>query len=188
MLFKETQLKDLFEVSLQRHEDMRGFFARMFCVDEYKKIGIDFQIKQINISSNKEKNTLRGLHYQLPPHGENRVVACISGSAIDISLDLRPNSPTFGQYFRTTLSSENKEMMFIPNGFAHGYLTLEANTEFLYLNTEAYSPEFDRVIRWDDKKFDINWTIAPKVLSPRDANQTDFDPSHHLTGMETINL
>jgi len=186
MIFTETSLKGLFEVNLQKREDNRGFFARFFCYNEYLIKGIDMKFIQINISNNITKHTLRGMHYQLPPRGENRIVACIIGSAFDVSLDLRPNSPTFGSCYTTTLSAENRKMIFVPNGFAHGYLTLEDNTEFLYLNTESYAKEYDRVIRWDDKKFNIPWPFEPKVISARDSSQSDFDSTYHLTGLEFI--
>jgi len=188
MLFGETPLKGLLEVRLERHEDNRGFFARQFCVDEYAKKGINIQLKQINISANIKKHTLRGMHYQLPPSGETRIVACIRGAVYDMSLDLRPKSTTFGQSHGTYLSSQTKQMMFIPNGFAHGYITLEDNTEFLYLNDTFYAPQLDRIIRWDDPKFSLKWPIVPSIISQRDANQFDFDPAYHLPGMDTIQV
>src|SRR3989344_6558300 len=123
MIFAETPLKGLLEVNIQKHEDNRGFFARFFCINEYARQGVNLKIAQINISYNKDKHTLRGMHYQLPPKGENRIVSCIRGAAFDMSLDLRPHSPTFGKSYGTELTSENKKMMFIPNGFAHGYIT-----------------------------------------------------------------
>lgn len=186
MTFTPTSLKGLLEVNIEKREDDRGFFARFFCVDEYAAQGVLMKFIQINVSSNKRRHTLRGMHYQLPPRGENRIVSCLRGSAFDVSLDLRPNSTTFGKYYTTHLSADNRKMMFIPNGFAHGYLTLEDSTDFIYLNTESYAKEYDRVIRWNDSKFNIPWPTIPEIISPRDATQSDFDSVYHLTGMETL--
>jgi len=188
MVFNKTPLHGLYEIELEKREDDRGFFARFFDVNEYKKLGLESEIVQINNSFTKDKYTLRGLHYQLPPKTEVRIVRCLGGTVLDMSLDLRPKSPTFGKWYSATLTADNRKMIYIPKGFAHGFMTLEDNTEFLYLVTEFYSPEYERVIRWNDPKFGIKWPFEPKFISKKDAEQTDFDPDFHLKGMETIKL
>ena len=186
MTFNETPIKGLFEIELEKREDERGFFARIFCVEQFEKHGLEGKIVQINNSLTKQKFTLRGMHYQLPPKSEIRVVRCIKGAVFDMSLDLRPNSPTFGKSYGTTLTSENRKMMYIPKGFAHGFMTLEDDTEFIYFVSEFYSPESERVIRWNDPKFDMKWPQNPLSVSNKDAEQKDFDPQYHLVGMDTL--
>jgi dTDP-4-dehydrorhamnose 3,5-epimerase len=183
MLFNKAPLPGLYEIELEKREDERGFFARFFCVNEYKEHSLENKIVQINNSYTFDKYTLRGLHYQLPPKSEVRIVRCLKGSLYDMSLDLRPKSPTFGKWYGVELSSENRKMVYIPKGFAHGFLTLEDNTEMLYMVTEFYSPDLERVIRWNDPKFDIKWPAKPKYLSEKDSKQSDFDSEYHLKGM-----
>jgi dTDP-4-dehydrorhamnose 3,5-epimerase len=188
MLFNKTPLPGLYEIELEKREDERGFFARFFCVNEYKDHGLENKIVQINNSLTFDKYTLRGLHYQLPPKSEVRIVRCLRGSLLDMSLDLRPKSPTFGKWYSVELTSDNRKMVYIPKGFAHGFLTLEDNTEMLYMVTEFYSPDLERVIRWNDPKFNMKWPHTPKYLSSKDAEQGNFDPDSHLKGMETIKI
>lgn len=186
MIFTETPLKGAYIIDLEKKEDARGFFARVFCVNQFKEHNLDHNIVQMNNSLTKEKLTLRGMHYQLPPKDEVRIVRCLHGKLFDMILDLRPKSPTFGQSFGTELTPENRRMTYIPKGFAHGFLTLEENTEMLYMVTEFYSPELERVIRWDDPKFNMQWPEKPLHLSNKDANQADFDKDHHLKGMHLL--
>ena len=188
MFFNKTPLPGLYEIELEKREDDRGFFARFFDLKEYEELGLECKIVQINNSFTKDKYTLRGLHYQLPPKSEVRIVRCLKGEVFDMSLDLRPNSPTFGKWHAANLTSENRKMVYIPKGFAHGFMTLKDNTEFLYLVTEFYSPENERVIRWDDPKFAIKWPAKPIYLSDKDSKQADFDADFHLKGMETIKV
>lgn len=184
MLFKETPLKGAYTIELEKREDDRGFFARFFCVEEFKKHGLPDRFVQINNSLSVHKGTLRGLHYQLAPKGETKVVRCVQGSLYDVILDLRPNSPTFGQSFGAELSAKNRTMMLVPEGFAHGFLTLEDNSEALYLVNEFYAAPLERGIRWNDPKFQIVWPAQPKIISDKDAKHPDFNPSHHLLGVE----
>ena len=186
MTFEETYIQGLYKIELEKRGDDRGFFARFFCKEEYKKVGLDNEILQINNSLTKEKHTLRGMHYQLPPKGEVRIVRCLKGALFDMALDLRPDSKTFGKSFGIELNGENRTMMYVPKGFAHGFLTLKDDTEMMYLVTEAYSPDYERVIRWDDANFDMEWPVKPQHLSEKDTKAPDFDSKHHLDGMENL--
>lgn len=181
MRFTPTPLKDSFLIDLEKREDERGFFARFYCSEEFKAHGLNPRFVQMNNSSSTQKGTLRGLHYQLAPKAENKLVRCIRGALYDVILDLRTDSPTFGKSFGAELSSDNRKMMFVPEGFAHGFITLEKDTEILYCVSEFYSKELERGIRWDDPKFHIQWPILPIVMSERDKNFPDFNPSIHLS-------
>lgn len=181
MIFHQTPLKDAYVIDLEKKGDERGFFARLFCAEEFSKHGLEPQFIQANNSFSVEKGTLRGLHYQLSPDAETKLVRCIRGSFYDVILDLRPDSPTFGQSFGAVLSSENRQMMYVPKGFAHGFLTLEPNSEVLYLVSAVYSKNNERGIRWNDPRFEIEWPDSPKVISERDANHPDFKPDIHLS-------
>jgi dTDP-4-dehydrorhamnose 3,5-epimerase len=158
----------------------RGSFARNFCLREYETRGLDGRIVQINSSLSLAKGTLRGMHYQLPPKAETKIIRCIRGAVYDVILDIRPGSPTFGRHFAAELDPDNLLMMYVPKGFAHGFLTLASDCEVLYLVTEFYSPPCERTIRWDDPKFAIQWPFQPSVLSDKDKTQPDFDPAYHL--------
>jgi dTDP-4-dehydrorhamnose 3,5-epimerase len=180
MIFKETSLSGAYIIELDKRIDERGFFSRFFCVNEYGALNLDNKIHQINISFSKHKGTLRGMHYQLPPMAETKIVSCIKGALYDVILDLRKNSPTFGKHFGEELSEENGKMMCVPKGFAHGFLTLKENTEALYLVTEFYSPELERGIRWNDPLFNIKWPFNPDIISEKDKNQEAFNTEKHL--------
>lgn len=186
MIFTETPLKGLFEIDLEKREDERGFFARVFCVEQFEQHGLEAKIVQINNSFTKQKYTLRGMHYQLPPKSEIRVVRCLRGAVYDMALDLRPNSPTFGKSYGVKLTGENRKMTYVPKGFAHGFMTMEDDTEFMYFVSEFYSPENERIIRWNDPKFNIQWPEVPSNLSKKDTEAVDFDPAYHLPGMDTL--
>ena len=134
----------------------------------------------MNNSLSAQKGTLRGMHYQLPPRAETKLVRCIRGALYDVILDLRRDSVTFGQSFGAELTAENRRMMYVPKGFAHGFLTLEHNTETFYFVDEFYSPEYERGIRYNDPKFNLQWPAAPVVISDKDKNQRDFNPAWHL--------
>jgi len=174
MKFNPTKLAGAYTIDLVKREDERGFFARFFCINEFDKEGIDRNVVQINNSLSKDKGTLRGIHYQLSPKAETKIVRCIKGSLWDVIVDLRPESPTFLQWFGETLSAENRKMMFVPKGFGHGFITLEEDTEALYLVTEFYSPENERGIRWNDPAIGIEWPIEPIIVSEKDSNHPDF--------------
>ena len=180
MKFHVTPLEGAFTIDLEKRGDDRGFFARCFCTNEFTEHGLKEKFVQVNNSLSADKGTLRGLHYQLSPHAECKIVRCIRGSLYDVILDIRPDSATFGQWFGATLSAENRTMMVVPEGFAHGFLTLEDNTEAFYMVTEFYSPESERGIRWNDPRFNIEWPDQPLIISDKDQNHPDFDPVYHL--------
>lgn len=180
MKFTETKLKGAYIIELEKHEDDRGFFARAFCKKEYKEVGLRNEIVQINNSESKYKGTLRGMHYQLPPKAEDKIVRCINGAIYDVIIDVRKDSDTFGEWFGIELSADNKKSLFVPKGFAHGNISLEDNSELFYLVTEYYASDYERGIRWNDPKFDIKWPIEPIDISEKDKNHPDFDPKYHL--------
>ena len=161
-------------IELEKHEDSRGFFARMYCKENFNEFGIDNDIVQINNSFNKDVGTLRGMHYQCNPMAEEKIVRCISGKLYDVIVDIREKSASFGQWLGVELSSENRHMLYIPKGFAHGFITLEKNTELIYMVTQYYSPEHERGLRWNDPKFEINWPLDPRSISEKDANHPLF--------------
>ena len=180
MKFNKTKLKGSFVIDLDKREDERGFFARLFCINEFDQNQADRNIVQINNSLSRDKGTLRGIHYQLSPKSETKIVRCIKGSLWDVIVDLRPDSPTFLQWFGETLSAENRRMMFVPKGFGHGFITLEPDTEAIYFVTEFYSPEHERGLRWDDPKIGIEWPIEPVIISEKDRQHKDFDINYNL--------
>jgi len=180
MKFTETKLKGAYIIELEKHGDDRGFFARAFCKKEYDEVGLRNEIVQINDSKSRYKGTLRGMHYQLSPKSEDKIVRCINGSIYDVIIDMRKNSPTFCDWFGIELSAKNKKSLYVPKGFAHGNISLEDNSELFYLVTEYYSSEHERGIRWNDPKFNIEWPIKPVVISEKDRNHPDFNPDYHL--------
>ena len=157
MRFTETRLKGAFIIEPERLEDERGFFARTFCQKEFGAHGLNSKIVQCNVSYNKHKGTLRGMHYQAPPMAEAKLVSCTRGAIYDVIIDLQPESPTYCQWFAEELNAENSKMIYIPEGFAHGFQTLEDETEVFYQMSEFYSPEHARGVRWDDPAFGIKW-------------------------------
>lgn len=175
MIFKETPLKGAFEITPEKKEDERGFFFRTWCAKEMSEYGLNTKIKQINSSYSLKKGTLRGLTYQKNPFPETKLIRCIKGQIFDVIIDLRENSPTKNQWFGTILSEENHKMLYIPENFAHGFLTLEDNTEINYFVTEFYHPEVETGIRWDDPQFNIQWPIAPVIISDKDKNKPLFN-------------
>lgn len=184
MKFHQTPLKGAYTVEIERRGDDRGFFARVFCENEFTQAGLIPRFVQVNNSLSAKKGTLRGMHYQLPPKAEVKLVRCIRGELWDAIVDLRPDSPTFGQWFGTELNAENRLMMYVPRGFAHAILTLSDDTEALYLVSEFYGPGQERGVRWNDPKFKIAWPIEPAEISPKDAKWPDFDPAFH--GVEQL--
>ncbi len=180
MKFIDTPLEGAYLIELEKREDERGFFARAFCVNEFEAYNLDRNIVQINDSLSKEKGTLRGMHYQLAPKAETKIVRCIKGALYDVILDLRPGSKTFGKSFGHELSAENRKMMYVPKGFAHGFITLEEDTEAFYLATAFYSAEHERGVRYNDPAFNIQWPIEPLVVSDKDKSHPDFNESYHL--------
>lgn len=180
MIFKETPLKGAYVIELEEKCDDRGFFARAFCVNEFEQLGLDNRILQINYSLSTRRGTMRGMHYQLSPMAETKIVRCVSGSVFDAIIDLRRESPTFKKWFGETLSADNRKAIYVPNGFAHGILTLEDGAGLFYLSTQFYSKEHERGIRWNDPAFDIDWPIEPAIVSEKDSSLPDFDEEYHL--------
>lgn len=180
MIFTKTPLEGAYLIDLDRIGDSRGFFARVYCADEFRAHGLVTSFVQVNTSLSAARGTLRGLHYQRSPRAETKLVRCIRGALWDVILDLRRGSSTFGKWFGAELSAENRRMMYVPKGFAHGFITLTNDVEALYFVDEVYSPEHERGIRWDDPKFRIEWPLEPVELSEKDRGHPDFDPAVHL--------
>ncbi len=180
MIFTPTPLAGAYLIDLEKRGDDRGFFARAFCEREFGRHELATCFVQVNNSLSAMKGTLRGMHYQLAPRAETKLVRCIRGALYDVILDLRQASATFGQSFGAELSAENRRMMYVPKGFAHGFITLQPETEAFYFVDEFYAPEQERGVRWNDPRFKIHWPIEPVVLSDKDRDQRDFDPAWHL--------
>jgi dTDP-4-dehydrorhamnose 3,5-epimerase len=174
VIFTETKLKGAFIIEPDRLEDDRGFFARSWCQREFEAHGLNPRLVQCSISYNKSKCTLRGIHYQTAPYEEAKLVRCTNGSIYDAIIDLRPQSPTFRQYIGLVLTARNSKMAYVPEGFAHGFLTLEDNTEVFYQMSEFYYPEHAKGVRWNDPAFGIEWPLAPRTMSDRDRSCPDF--------------
>lgn len=168
MIFINTRLKGAFIIDIERNEDVRGFFARTFCQDEFSKLGMNTMFSQCSISFNYKRGTLRGMHYQTGSDAEIKIVRCTMGCVYDVILDLRPDSFTYGQWMAIELSAENRRMIYIPEGFAHGFQTLADATEVLYHISRPFNPLNARGVRWDDPAFGIHWPLPVSVLSPRD--------------------
>ncbi len=174
MIFTPTKIPGVFVLDPERIEDERGFFARTWCQTEFESHGIDPRLVQGNLSFNKRRGTLRGMHYQKPPHEETKIVRCTRGTIYDVAIDLRPDSPTFKQWTGATLTAENRQMLVIPPGCAHGFLTLEDNTEVLYQMSAYYAPSHAAGVRWNDPAFGIRWPGNVMVIIDRDRNYPDF--------------
>ena len=174
MLFRETKLPGAFVIELQKHEDERGFFARSWCQKEFETHGLNQRLVQCNVSFNKLKGTLRGMHYQVAPSAEAKLVRCTRGAIYDVIIDLRPESTTYRQHVSEVLSSNNYRALFIPEGFAHGFQTLEDNSEVFYQMSAFYSLEHQRGLRYNDPAFEIKWPAIATVISDRDRSYEDF--------------
>lgn len=179
MKFNPTPLDGAYTIELEKRGDDRGFFARFFCENEFAEAGLETKFVQINNSLTGKKGTLRGLHYQLPPSAEVKVVRCIRGALWDVILDLRAGSPTFGKWFGAELSAENRTMMYVPRGFAHAFVTLTDDAEALYLVSAFYAPDLERGVRFNDPAHGIEWPIEPAEISEKDRNWPDLDPEFH---------
>jgi len=175
MIFLETPIKGAYVIELEKHEDERGFFARSWCTEEFATKGLDTRLVQCNISSNKKKGTLRGLHYQLPPQAETKLVRCIKGALYDVIVDLRADSPTFLKWFGVDLTAGNYRMLYIPQRFAHGFQTLEDGTEIFYQMSEFYAPAAARGLRWNDPRLAIAWPEADRTISKKDMEYATLD-------------
>jgi len=158
----------------ERLSDDRGFFARSFCAREFEAHGLDPRVAQCNISFNPRRGTVRGMHFQRPPHAEAKLVRCTAGALWDVALDLRPESPTFCRHFALELSAENRKMLYLPEGLAHGYQTLADDTEVFYQVSAAYAPDHGAGVRWDDPAFDNAWPLPVTMIAERDRTYPDF--------------
>lgn len=179
MQFNKTPLEGAYTIDLEKRGDDRGFFARLFCEKEFGVAGLETHFVQINNSSSAKRGTLRGMHFQLPPVAEVKVVRCIKGGLYDVIVDLRPDSPTFKQWFGAELTAENRRMMYVPRGFAHGFITLTDDTEAFYLVSAFYGPEQERGLRYNDPAIGIEWPMTPTELSEKDKNWPDLDAAFH---------
>jgi len=168
MIITETKLKGAFIIDVQRIEDDRGFFGRTYCKKEFEAYGINTNVVQTNVSYNRQKGTLRGLHMQMAPYSETKLVRCTRGAIFDVIVDMRSNSDTFKQWTGVELSSDNYRMLYVPEDFAHGFMTLTDNTDVTYQVTQFYTPEAERGYRWNDPTFGIIWPFEPLVLSHKD--------------------
>ena len=174
MKFIETPFKGAFVLELERSEDERGFFARIWCKNEFESHGLNSHLSQCSISFNKKKGTLRGMHYQVKPYEEAKLVMCTAGAIYDVIIDLRESSSTFKKWFSVELTSQNHRMLYVPEGLAHGFFTLEDNSEVFYLISEFYHPECANGVRWDDPAFNITWPAGKKIISPKDLKYPVF--------------
>ncbi len=176
MLFKATPLAGAFVVELEMRSDDRGFFARAFCAREFEEQGLKPAVAQCNIAFNYKRGTLRGMHYQLAPAAETKLVRCFRGAIYDVIVDLRPDSPTYLQHFGIELSADNRLALYIPEMFAHGYLTLTDECELMYQVSEFYTPGYEAGVRYDDPTFNIQWPIPVEVISDKDLTWAAFKP------------
>jgi dTDP-4-dehydrorhamnose 3,5-epimerase len=175
MLFTETELQGAYVVDLERREDERGFFARAWCADEFAEHGLSTRLVQANLSFNVRKGTVRGMHFQVEPHAEDKLVRCTRGAIYDVIIDLRPDSSTFKRWLGVELDAVSRRALYVPQGFAHGYQTLVPETETFYQVSEYYTPEAEGGVRWNDPAFGIEWPDpANAFLSEKDRNWPDF--------------
>ena len=177
MIFKETGLAGAFEIEIDRLEDDRGFFARCFCAREFAERDLVSAFVQSSVSFNQHAGTLRGMHFQVPPFRETKLVRCTRGAIWDAIVDLRHGSPTRLKWFGTELSAGNRRSLYVPEGFAHGFITLEPASEVFYEISEFYTPEAARGLRWNDPAIGIRWPALPDVIADRDASYPDLDPA-----------
>ena len=176
MVFNKTKLNDAYVLDVEKREDTRGYFARVWCQKELEAHGLNSALAQANISFNKKKGTVRGMHYQLPPHREVKLVRCVRGKIYDVIIDLRTESSTYKKTFGIELSPKNGKMLYVPEGFAHGYQTLEDNSEVLYWVSQFYAPGSEGGVRWNDPVFQINWPVNQNVIiSEKDGSWPNFE-------------
>jgi dTDP-4-dehydrorhamnose 3,5-epimerase len=173
MTFTATPLAGAFVIDPEPIEDERGFFARSFCVEEFRARGLNPRVVQCNVSFNRRRGTVRGLHYQRAPHGEAKLVRCTAGALYDVIVDLRPDSPTMQRHFAIELSARNRRMLYIPEGCAHGFQTLEDGTEVFYQMSAPYTADATAGVRWNDPAFGIEWPLEVTVISERDRSYPD---------------
>ncbi|MBL8025658.1 MAG: dTDP-4-dehydrorhamnose 3,5-epimerase [Fibrobacteres bacterium] len=177
MKITSTTISGVYTLEIEPVHDNRGFFARTFCMDELGKAGLVTSFPQCNVSYNAKKATLRGMHYQIAPFGETKIVRCTSGSVYDVVVDIRPSSPTFKKWYGVELSFENRRSIYIPEGIAHGFISLVDGAELLYMMSAKYQPEAARGVRWNDPAFAIEWPLTPSVIADRDNTFSGFSSS-----------
>lgn len=176
MIFKETKIAGVYIIETEAIIDERGYFERIFSLNEFEKHGIEFPIVQINRSVSKEKGIIRGIHMQRAPQSEDKLTQCLEGAVFDVAVDLRKESKTYGQWVGEMISNENKKMMFIPKGCARGFQALEDNSIVQYAVSQYYSPQDEIGMRWDDPHFKIAWPIKKAIVSEKDAGWPSFSP------------
>jgi dTDP-4-dehydrorhamnose 3,5-epimerase len=182
LIFEETELPGAFVIDIEPYEDERGFFARAWCGDEFEQHGLSTNVVQCNLAYNRAKWTLRGMHYQEPPHAEVKLVRCTRGAVYDVIVDLRPDSSTFARWVGIELTADNHRMLYVPEGFAHGYQTLADDTETYYQVSAAYEPGSARGVRWDDPAFGITWPAAERrIISDKDRAWPDYEPERVMS-------
>lgn len=174
MKFHQTELEGAYIIELEKLEDDRGFFARTFCQKELQEHGLAPMVAQANVSFNAKAGTLRGMHYQLAPYEETKLIRCTRGALYDVIVDLRPDSASYQRWIGVELTAGNYRMLYVPANFAHGFITLEDNTEAIYFVSGFYTPGSERGLRWDDSQFNIEWPRSVDVISEKDANWPDF--------------
>jgi dTDP-4-dehydrorhamnose 3,5-epimerase len=174
VIFTETPVKGAFVMDLEPREDERGFFARVWCERECGERGMNLRVAQCNVSFNKKRGTLRGLHYQAAPFEEAKLVRCTRGAIYDVVVDLRPGSPSFKRHLAVVLSAENRRALYVPEGCGHGFQTLEDDTEVFYQMSAPYSADHARGVRWNDPAFGIEWPPADRIMADRDRTYPDF--------------
>jgi dTDP-4-dehydrorhamnose 3,5-epimerase len=175
MIFSESPLAGAYMVEMELLADERGFFARSYCAEEFAARGLGPELRQCSVSYNARAGTLRGMHYQAAPREEHKLVRCTAGAVFDVIVDIRPSSPTYRRWFAAELSAANRRSLFVPPGFAHGFMSLSEHTEVYYMISVAHSPELSRGFRWNDPAFAIEWPMPPTVISARDASYPLLD-------------
>jgi len=180
MIFNETKLKNAFIIEIEQLDDERGFFARAWDNKKFEEHGLNSKLVQSNISFTKKKGTIRGMHYQVPPYAEAKLIRCTRGKIYDAIIDLRTKSETFTKWMSVELSGINHRMIYVPEGFAHGFQTLEDNTEVFYQVTKEYNPNYEGGLRWDDPVFGIKWPLGKEIISKKDRSWKSFESGIEL--------
>jgi|TARA_B110000495_G_C23011081_1_gene598028 dTDP-4-dehydrorhamnose 3,5-epimerase len=175
LIFKNTELKDALIIQIEKKEDNRGFMARAYDSKIFEMHGLNPNISQCNISFSEKSGTLRGMHYQIEPFKETKLIRCTRGSIYDVIVDLRKNSPTYKKWIGVNLNKDDYKMLYVPDGFAHGFITLEDKTEVFYQLSEYFTPEYERGLRWDDDEFNILWPLEPIIMSEKDLAWKPFE-------------
>jgi dTDP-4-dehydrorhamnose 3,5-epimerase len=172
--YSPTTLPGLWLIDLDLHADERGFLARTFCENEFARLGLNTRWPQCNLTLTRQRGTIRGLHFQAQPKPEIKLIRCAVGKIFDVLVDVRPDSPTFGQWEGFELSAENRRQLYVPGGFAHGFQCLVDNCEVFYQMSEFFAPDLARGLRWNDPSLQIHWPLEPTVISPKDRQFPDF--------------